>query len=276
MSLSQQAMLANLTISQWTARKYDKTATGDVETKHGAKDAGRFNKLLIDKSALEPIAQLVGKLRTEHYNMTLPWGDNGDRLLPSKLYLQYTQEMRGLRSQFDTAVYTFISGYPALVQAARRRLGTLYDATDYPNPSDIASRFSMSTSFTPVPDAKDFRVDVAAEDAEQIRADITRMVRDRQAEATKDAFRRAKEVVTRVHDRLSADKIIIHESLMDNVRELIDMLPAFNLTDDPGLTQLHAELKNLWCAPKILRANAFVRESTAETASLIIQRMGWA
>ena len=276
MSLSQQAMLANLTISQWTARKYDKTATGDVETKHGAKDAGRFNKLLIDKSALEPIVQLAGKLRMQHYTMTLPWGDNGDRLLPSKLYLQYTQEMRMLHAQFDAAVQIFVSNYPTLVQAARRRLGTLYDPTDYPSPSDIAGRFGMSMSFTPVPDAKDFRVEVAAEDAEQIRADITRMVRERQVEATKDAFRRAKEVVSRVHERLTAEKVVIHDTLMGNVRELVDMLPAFNLTDDPGLTQLHADLKALWCTPNALRASTSRRESTAKAANDIIQKMGWA
>lgn len=276
MSLSQQAMLANLNISQWTARKYDKIATGDVETKHGAKDAGRFNKLLIDKAALEPIAQLVGKLRAQHYNMTLPWGDNGDRLLPSKLYLQYTQQMRGLHSQFDSAVADFVREYPNLVQTARRRLGTLYDPTDYPSPSEIAGRFSMSMSFTPVPDAKDFRVEVAAEDAEQIRSDITRMVTERQAEATKDAFRRAKEVVSRVHERLTADKVVIHDTLMGNVRELVDMLPAFNLTNDPALTQLHEDLKQLWCAPNSLRASTARREHTAAAANGILTRMGWA
>src|SRR5438094_45147 len=41
-TLHHSAMLAALNISQWTARKYDKNVSKEVEAKHQATDAGRF------------------------------------------------------------------------------------------------------------------------------------------------------------------------------------------------------------------------------------------
>jgi hypothetical protein len=275
MALNTQAMLANLNISQWTARKHDRKVTDEVEKNHAAKDAGRFNKLLIDKSALEAVQKVASAARDHHYKVTLPWGDNGDRLLPSKLYLAYTQDMRMFRDAFNREVDTFVRDYPQLVQDARKRLGTLYELADYPLVSDIRDRFSFSTAFTPVPDAKDFRVEVAEEDAEKIRHDIEQMVLLRQHEAVKEAYARAKDIVLRVRDRCSAEKPVIRESLMSNVQELIDMLPAFNLTKDPQLDQLARDLKGLVKSPDALRTRADVREDTAKAASDILSKMGW-
>src|SRR4051812_48829471 len=130
--LQEKAMLANLTIRAWSARKRDRDVSKEVETKHQAKDAGNFNKLLIDKDALKPIVSLTSTLRDMHYEMTLPWGDNGDRLLPSKMYFDYTRKMRNLRDQFDSAVNDFVAQYPTFKQNARKRLGSMYDPDDYP------------------------------------------------------------------------------------------------------------------------------------------------
>ena len=138
--IQDKAMLANLTIQQWSARKQDKAVSAEVDRAHGANDAGRYNKLLVDKSALEPISKLAGDLRSRHYHFTMPWGDNGDRLLPGTLYMKYTTEMRTLRTQFDAAVSAFISIYPNLVTNARTRLGTLYNAEDFPEPVIEKSR----------------------------------------------------------------------------------------------------------------------------------------
>ena len=38
--IQSRAMLANLSISQWTARKYDKSVSSEVEKAHAAHDAG--------------------------------------------------------------------------------------------------------------------------------------------------------------------------------------------------------------------------------------------
>ena len=68
------AMLVELTIRQWTARKHDRKVSREVDQGHGAQNAGRFNKQLIAKDALEKIAKKAGAIREFHYAHTLPWG----------------------------------------------------------------------------------------------------------------------------------------------------------------------------------------------------------
>ena len=58
--LNHKAMLMTLSISQWTARKHDKHASSEIEKSHGAKNAGRFNKLLVDADALARGVTLPG------------------------------------------------------------------------------------------------------------------------------------------------------------------------------------------------------------------------
>ena len=276
MALHEQAMLVNLNISMWDARKYDKVATHDVETKHGANDAGRFNKLLIDRTALDPLVKVSGAARQHHYKLTLPWGDNGDRLLPSKMYFKYTSDMRTFKNKIEKAAEEFVALYPSLVQAARKRLGTLYDPRDYPSATDVRKRFGMEMSFMPVPAAQDFRVDVAAEDAQLIKADITRIVDERQKAAVIDLHARAKEMVVRVHTRLSSEKPIIHDTLMTNLEGLVGLVSAFNTHKDPELVQLEDDLRTLIRKPEQLRARPEVRSKTLEAANDVITRMKWA
>ena len=86
--LAARAMLAGLTISQWSARKTDKRATREVHTHHNAKDdSGTYRKALVAKSALEGIAAIASEARGTHYALTLPWLDSGARLLPAAAVL---------------------------------------------------------------------------------------------------------------------------------------------------------------------------------------------
>lgn len=69
-NLAEKALLVTLNISQWSARKYDRKVTEEVNDTHQAKDAGRFNKLLIDKTHLDEIQKIVNEAR--HFHATKP------------------------------------------------------------------------------------------------------------------------------------------------------------------------------------------------------------
>ena len=271
--LQTRAMLANLTINQWTARKQDKAVAAEVDKTHGANDAGRYNKLLIDKSALEPMAKLASAMRERHYHFTMPWGDNGDRLLPATLYMQYTTEMRALRQEFDAATAAFVVSYPALVTAARGRLGTLYQPENYPAAGGLYLRFGVTISFAPIADANDFRVEVDKDQAEQLRANITATVEARQNDAVKSCYARASEVITKIRDRLSNKEGVFRDSLIDNARTLCEMLPSLNVTGDPALTALCEDMRGLLVSPIQLRRSPRVRQQTADAADAILAKL---
>jgi len=74
MNLNDRALLVQLNVSQWTARKYDKSASKEVTTAHGANQAaGRFNKSLLPMNdKLDNIHKKTTLIRTKYYDNTLP------------------------------------------------------------------------------------------------------------------------------------------------------------------------------------------------------------
>jgi hypothetical protein len=273
--LQDSAMLVTLTISQWTARKHDRSVSSEVDRNHGAKDGGRYNKLLIRKEALDPIAKVEGAARQYLYKMTLAWGDNGERLLPAALFMEFSQTMQQFRAEFDARVRDFVQEYPTLVQEARHRLGTLYDPQDYP--SSIRDKFAFPPpAVTPVPSANDFRVNLNKEYVEQIRVDIQTAMEARQKDSLKQCWQRMHGVVSKMSERLGNEKSPIYDSLIENARELIQILPALNLSNDPELNRIAEELDGILVPPDRLRQDKRLRADTAARADEILKRLPWA
>lgn len=271
--LQDSAMLVSLNIAAWSARKHDKKVSEEVESKHGAHDAGRFNKMLIKKEALEPINKVVSAARSYLYEKTLPWGENGERLLPSSLYLDFSSDMQNFRHEFEQRVYDFGKAYPSAVIDAQQRLGTMYDAEDYPPASEIHERFDFAVSVLPVPSANDFRVNLNTEHVDAIKRDITRQMEGRQREAVKDCYSRVRTVVTAIHGRLKDEKAVFRDSLIGNARDLLQILPALNLTGDADLSKIADEINDLLAPPDRLRADAGLRAATAKKADAILAKM---
>lgn len=272
-TLQDRAMLATLNISQWTNRKHDKSVSAEVERNHQAKDAGRYNKQLVDKASLEMISKVASAARAYHYKVTLPWGDNGDRLLPGALFLNYRQEIVKYKSSFDDEVLSFIRRYPMLVNDARQRLGSLYVATDFPPASEMHERFSINTSFSPVASGNDFRVELNEEYVDQIKREINDRNAELQKQSVADCWTRVRTVVTNIHERLSKADSTFRDSLIDNARDLLNVLPALNIMGDPELTQIEQDVRNLLVAPQALRTDLTLRQETAKKAEELLARM---
>lgn len=275
-TLAESAMLVTLTISQWTARKYDKNASKAVEAANDATNAGRFNKVLVAKEALEAINKEGNAARAYHYKMTLPWGDNGSRLLPSMLFSEYTDEMNKYRESFTRRVREFVRDYPQLREDARKRLGKMYNAMDYPDVSDIQGRFDISMDFDPVGTARDFRVQLNEEYASAIRNDITARMERRQNEAMKNCYERLKDVVAHIHERLADEDKTFRDTLISNAEELLKVLPALNITNDPALNALGKEVEEMLVHPDRLRNDKGLRGETAKKAADILAKFGMA
>lgn len=268
MSLQETAMLVNLSVSSWTASKKDNKAGAAVKTQAAAAAAaGWFNKRLVDPTALAPISKVEGSVRNFHYRLTLPWGDNGDRILPALAYMDYMDGLRGLKAEFDIEVVKFVSSYPSLVQSARGMLGALYEPGDYPAPESIAERFEVRTTFTPVPDAKDFRVDVGDEAVAEIKKSINDSVNERLRLATRECWIRLDDVVRKMADTLDDPERVFRDSLVDNVRVTVDILPKLNITGDSALSVALAEVRTkLLVDTDALRKDKKFREQIAAQA----------
>lgn len=280
--LSERAMLAHVKLSVWTARRIDRKVTDEVNEAHGAaNDAGRFNKLLVDKTALAPVTLAVGHARTFHYSRTLPWQDEGARLLPALAFTDYAAQLRAIKGTFESAVSDFLKAYPEAVEAARKRLGGLFKAEDYPGVDDIARRFAFEIVVNPVPTGADFRVDLGDGQAEMIRQEIEARAQAQLSEAMRDVYRRVGDACERMVDRLRSYQPggdgerasgVFRDSLVENVRDLAEILPALNITADPRLAAIAERVRRDLTRynADALRDDGAARETVADAAAAIL------
>src|SRR5208282_3287861 len=151
--ISDKAMLICLHITMWTARKHDKRVSEEVAQSHEANtNAGRYNKHLLDQAEkLEELRTLAGQIRQYFYKVTLPWSDEGYRLLPSHMYFEFTNQMSEFKTAYEQLVRDFLEAYPTYREQARSSLGLLYRDSDYPDWSQLTEKFDLTTDILPYP-----------------------------------------------------------------------------------------------------------------------------
>jgi len=274
--LHDEAMIVRLSISKWTARKFDKTITQKVIREYGtADDSGRFNKVLIAKESIQVIDRAATAARAFHYEQTLPWDDAGGRILPAKNFMAYSKEMRTLKEKFGEAVREFVQNYPQYREEAETRLSGMFNPADYPSTHEIERKFDFGTDIEPVPHADDFRVKLQKRDSDRISKALEESVDRRVKNATEDLFRRLAEVTKRFAETLSNPDAIFRDSLVENAVELVNLLPRLNVANDPELEKIRKEVskklasqdaENLRNAPK-------VRQKAADDAQAILDKM---
>ncbi len=270
-NLTEKALLVNLTISQWTARKHDKTATQEVNTAHNSKDAGRFNKILIGKEHLQDIQAIGNRARTFHYENTLPWSDAGERLLPSENYFDYINKLAEFRNEFEVAVNKFCLSYPSLIDQAKANLNGLFNERDYP--LNVREKFDLHASFMPVPDVQDIRVNLSAQEIEHIRKTMGLEISDRFANAQKDIYRRISEQLRHMHERLGNDENNFKNSLFENVLELVRLIPRLNVAEDKNISDLCEDLNSLYVDPEQVRTDKKLRSDKAKEVQAMLSKM---
>lgn len=272
-NIASTAMLVDLRISQWTARKTDKRAALEVAVNHNAASrSGTYYKSLIDGSALDPIKEIAGAARTYHYKMTLPWADTGPRALKSTAYFEYMQQMQAFGAMFDTAVQTLLTDYPLHRQEAKRLLGSLFNDDDYPYVHQLREKFGFRTAVTPLPTGDDFRVNLNDDVIEaKLRAEISANTNAVAGAALKDAFDRIAKVTAAFVDRLGNPDAVFRDSLVENARDLCDVLPHLNLTDDTTLSSMADRLRDKltqFDAEQLRRDPKARRETHAEAVAM--------
>lgn len=270
MSLKESVMVVNLSISQWTARKYDAKVSREVEDQHNAKNAGRFNKMLIAAEDLKIISKVAGSIRTYHYFNTLPWGDNGDRILPAANYFNYIGEMGKMKNDFERLVSEFLRQYPDLKLDAELRLGTMFNEADYPPVDKVAQKFGVTFSFMPVPDSDDLRIAISEDEVARIKADISGQLLNRVDNACADMLGRIREAVSHMAATLAEPDKIFRDSLVGNVCQLIETIPLLNFNNDAHINDVVKMIEPLCCNPEDLRTKTDLRKEIAEKAQKVL------
>jgi len=273
-SLAEKCLLVNIRFAQWSGRMYDKKISGEIEAIHNASNAGKYNKSLIGDEHLKDIQSVVRAARLFQQEHTLPWGDNNDRILLSAFYLDFLNQFGSYKSQFDKAVQVFLGKYPDLVKSAQNRLKGMYRPSDYPSLIQLKKKFNIEVSCMNISEMEDFRVKINPKEAARLKQRIEEEYAARIAEATQDIWDRIAETVGHMANRLADPKNIFRDSMIDNVRHLIDLLPKLNFTDDKRIKQIAFDMRSLLVDPGQLRQDTHLRRQKAQQAQSILDQIG--
>lgn len=279
-NIHSRAMLAKLSIGCWTAHKYDKRISNEVSAQHGASaDAGRYNKhLLGGKNAASKHRAVIAsaaQARLVHYRETLPWTDEGWRMLPTENWMHYCEKMRAASADFSAKADGFVLEYPAMKSSARSLLNGMYKEEDYPDPSKIADLFSCKIDYAPIPARGDLRVGLKTDEIAEIESAIEERVRSGMDAAVKDAWDRMREVVSKLSERLSNPDAVFRDSLVGNVKECVDVLRRLNPTGNFEIEDMRQKIERELAAfdPQDLRDVKPLREAAAAKAQAILDSM---
>jgi hypothetical protein len=276
MSIASECLVLNLHIGIWTGQRLDKAATANVTRDAGAEsDAARVNKHLIAKTALKDVTSASYAVRTHFYSRTLPWKDNGDRVISRKAFAEFIAEHERLVGVFNEQVQHFAyEVYPAEVARASFRMGELFDPDDYPSSAEVARRFHAGMDIDPVSEASDFRVEMDEKHAQRIRDQIEKATEERLARAMASVWEQITTVLQNYITRTKAGTGIRVE-LVNNLREIVEIMPELNITDDPRLAEIQKMIgdKLVGHEAKDLREDETLRETARADAQAIMDRM---
>jgi hypothetical protein len=284
-NVTDRAMLASLHISSWSGMAVDREVTDNVnESYKAAKEAGSYSKRLVASSFLNGVSTAHSQAKAAHRLYTLPWDDDGTRILASSAYFKYQALMKDCREKVQVEVRAFLTTRDEYIKEGRTRLGKMFNVDDYPDDETVESKFGFDIELSKVPEAGDFRVDLSAESVKAISKDIERRTNARLEAAMNEIFERVTDVVSKMSERLreyspakDGKKAtgIIRDSVVYNVNQLADLLPTLNITNDPRIDTLQKQLKADLVAnsPEIIRADTKVRQQTITAADKILKKV---
>jgi hypothetical protein len=277
--------MVEMNISVWTANKIDKSATDKVVSDNLAvQNAAQVRKnLMAGTSMRKDIADYAAGCRLWHNTRTLPWADKGARLLATSLFMDYKAEANVRRATFDKMVDNFMVQYPSLVQTANNYLGTLFNAEDYPSPDNVREKFGFRLVFSPVPEAGDFRLQVAEQDLNDLRQQYEESFNLRLSDAMREPWDRLHKLIAGMSEKLTdadgedENKKRYHDTLITNAQSLCGMLTHLNITKDPQLEQARRDLEITMLGADIdaIKESPEVRKGMKDKLDAILKQYEW-
>jgi hypothetical protein len=275
--INSRAMLVSLSTSTFNPTRLDRTATNEViVNKNAAKDAGDFKRRIIPKEIIDPVMKAANAAYLTHKKLTSPWDEGGTRLLSIHMFDRYVDEVNGERRQFDIEVNKFLKAYESIRANAPVRMGALYDPRDYPPIEVVREKFGIRTQWLPLPNGSDFRLHLQDDQIAELAESVNERVDQAVKAAREDLYERLQDRLGRVSERLSDPKNIFRDSLIDNLKELCDLVPRMCLNPDATLQQAidRAALEITTFQPQELRDDHDKRARAKRAADDILRSMG--
>lgn len=236
MNMYESGILLNITISKFNPIEKKKQAVAEYAANHSV-DSAMYNATmrLVPKEFIDPIQRLESEIRSFVDRYTFVWQLRGERFLPVNAVDTVMSGIAKYRQAWAEAVESFCHKYDSILDEAQLRLGKDFNPAKYPSRAEVASRFTLAITFSPVPQA-DYRCKVAEEWKQELVASTMQVAEERFEAAKRELRERFIEKLRHLANQCADTDKRITSSAVDHVRNLIDDMPQ--LLIDPNDTEL--------------------------------------
>lgn len=250
--ISRKAVIASFDSGQPRFKRAHRDETAALNAKHHVGDLALVTVTICDHPALAEAGRIVTAARADHYRLTVPAADRGMRLLPGARQLEHSAAMQGHATEFQRAAAEFVAEYDAIRAAAPARLNGLYVAEQWPEVDAVQAAFRLRCRYLPVPSLGQWD-EWLAESADT---------------ATTELRERIGEALRAYALKLGDGDKIFRDSLVTNLREIVDLADDLNVGGDKTVAALVQQARGLATAdPDQLREDPALRADTAARAA---------
>jgi hypothetical protein len=273
--IQSKVLIVKPTISMLGNTGTDEEITEEVhDREHMDTHAGRYVKNLYPAAYLRPVQKVAREARRYHKTQTVcsSFGD----ILPTVLFEKYQIRINEFIDSFNDAARVFHDQYDDILAEARRIHNGQFKPEFYPAKHLVREQFRITLFTAPMPRSGDVVLDFLTED----RLIALRQQLDGEAQragevAGQQVMARVLSRVAKICETLTDPEAVFRDSLIDNLREVLEIAPALNIAGNPDVSRLVTECRDkLLKAPDTLREVSAVRELTAAHAKNIALRFG--
>ena len=224
------------------------------------------HKRLLSSEELDAIISLQGAARRAVQRFAVPCHAvrYGRYIVPIALVARVEEVIADYSARLDEAVALLVENYDRLIERDERELGAVFARRDYPGANELRGSFGIETEWeaTSVPVAlKQIKQALFARE----KAKAERRWADASDEIRAGLRAGFMDLVSRLGERLApatdGKRTVLKSSLVEGLREFLDLFSAKNLTDDRALSALVSKARCLvdGVSPDDLRRSEDVR-----------------
>ena len=277
MGLSQKCMLVDLHLSRWSGYKTDQRASNPL-VKEASAQAGSavVSKRIGPKEAFTDIVTACNALRAHMSKHTLPWSDNGQRIMTRNIFELFMSGYGELERNYNAAVEEFVTvRYPQSRDQASFRLGDLFVESDYPTAEELRKKFQVNLDIDGITEPDDFRVALPDAELNKVKAEMEASIERRLGSAMQDVWLRIAGLLEHYIEKVEDPEAIFRDSTVNNLVELMNILPGLNVTGDQRLREIRQKIMGTIGSyqPDDLRKGGDLRAAAAKEAKAIRESM---
>lgn len=244
----------------------------DAQTKQAADmfaastDAVTASKKLIDTKhpAYKAVTAIKSQAAAFWRGITLPYPQEGVRLIRQADIALFEERMNDFKAQLNAAAANLQLEYETIKEKAREKLGSLYNAADYPD--TLENVFSISWEYPPIEPPQyllNFNPQLYAQEQSRVQQRFEDAVALAENAFAEELSGLISHLIERLTDEPDGRKKTFQASTIENFKEFYENFRRMNVRSNANLEALISQANNLvsGITPAALRRNAELQTS---------------